>query len=68
MTHEHSPEQGMHGIEAVAHFLQRMQAPYQLIEHQDTFAAVDEARAMGAHSSAQQRRCCSTITAAFVPS
>ncbi|MGZ4233523.1 MAG: aminoacyl-tRNA deacylase [Solirubrobacteraceae bacterium] len=47
MTHEHNPEQGMHGIEAVAHFLRRMQAPYQLIEHQDTFAAVDEARATG---------------------
>jgi prolyl-tRNA editing enzyme YbaK/EbsC (Cys-tRNA(Pro) deacylase) len=40
-------EQGMHGIEAVAHFLERKRAAYELIEHPDTFAAVDEARAAG---------------------
>jgi Ala-tRNA(Pro) deacylase len=36
-----------HGIEAVAHFLRREQAAYELIEHAPTFAAVDAARATG---------------------
>jgi Ala-tRNA(Pro) deacylase len=37
----------MHGIEAVMHFLDRERAPYELIEHADTFAAVDEASEAG---------------------
>ena len=34
MTHyDNEPEQGMHGAEAVAHFLDRKHASYELIEH-----------------------------------
>ena len=47
MTDENNPEQGMHGIDAVAHFLESRHARYELIEHEDTFAAVEEARASG---------------------
>jgi Ala-tRNA(Pro) deacylase len=47
MTVDDTPEQGMHGIEAVTYFLDRKRAPYELIEHTDTFAAVDEADATG---------------------
>jgi Ala-tRNA(Pro) deacylase len=38
---------GMHGSDAVVYFLDHKHAPYELIEHEDTFAAVDEARAAG---------------------
>jgi hypothetical protein len=37
----------MHGIEAVRHLLDHERVPYELIEHTDTFAAVDEAGAAG---------------------
>ena len=47
MTVDHTPEQGMHGFEAVTHFLDRQRAPYELIEHADTFAALDESSAAG---------------------
>ena len=47
MTVDHTPGRGMHGIEAVVHFLDRERAPYELIEHADTFAAVDEASEAG---------------------
>ena len=47
MTEEDNPEEGMRGSQAVTHFLERKWACYELIEHQDTFAAVDEARATG---------------------
>lgn len=46
MTDGNPIERGMHGSEAVVHFLERQQAPYELIEHADTFAAVEEARAL----------------------
>jgi Ala-tRNA(Pro) deacylase len=47
MTVDHTPEQGLHGFEAVTHFLDRQRAPYELIEHTNTFAALDEASAAG---------------------
>jgi len=47
MAVDYTPGRGMHGIEAVVHFLDRERAPYELIEHADTFAAVDEAGAAG---------------------
>jgi Ala-tRNA(Pro) deacylase len=47
MMDDHLPEQGMHGIGAVTHFLDRQHASYELIEHTATFAAVDEASAAG---------------------
>ena len=48
MTEEENySEEGMHGSEAVAHFLERKRASYELVEHPDTFAAVDEAQATG---------------------
>lgn len=47
MTNNGLVGRGMHGIEAVACFLERNRAPYELIEHPETFAAVDEARAAG---------------------
>jgi len=45
MNDDQLTERGMHGIGAVADFLKRKRAPYELIEHVETFAAVDEARA-----------------------
>jgi Ala-tRNA(Pro) deacylase len=45
MTDDKSMEQGMHGSEVVVHFLEREHAPYELIEHADAFAALDQARA-----------------------
>lgn len=47
MTVGDTPERGMHGVDAVAHFLDRRRAWYELIEHTETFAAVDEATAAG---------------------
>jgi prolyl-tRNA editing enzyme YbaK/EbsC (Cys-tRNA(Pro) deacylase) len=47
MTDDSAIEPGMHGSDAVVHFLGRQHAGYELIEHDDTFAAVDEARAAG---------------------
>jgi Ala-tRNA(Pro) deacylase len=44
---EEATEMGMHGSDAVVHFLERKHAAYELIEHEDTFAAIDEARAAG---------------------
>jgi len=48
MNDDHVIEGGMHGIEAVVDFLKRKRAPYDVIEHAETFAAVDEARAAAA--------------------
>ena len=45
--YDNEPEQGMHGAEAVAHFLDRKHASYELIEHYATYAARDEASAAG---------------------
>jgi hypothetical protein len=42
---DRGPKEGMYGIGAVVHFLERKQFLYELIEHQNTFAAVDQARA-----------------------
>lgn len=53
---EEATEMGMHGSDAVVHFLERKHAAYELIEHEDTFAAIDEARAAG---SAAPWRCAS---------
>jgi Ala-tRNA(Pro) deacylase len=48
MTHyDNEPEKGMRGAEAVAHFLDRKHASYELIEHYATYAARDEASAAG---------------------
>jgi Ala-tRNA(Pro) deacylase len=47
MTHDNPIEPAMHGSDAVVHFLKRRHARYELIEHDDTFAAVNEARAAG---------------------
>ncbi len=47
MSDEDRPEPGMQGVEAVVHFLERKRAAYELIEHENTFAAVDEARVAG---------------------
>lgn len=41
------PEREMHGAEAVAHFLDRKHASYELIEHYATYAAREEASAAG---------------------
>lgn len=46
MTDE-ATEMGTHGSDAVVHFLERHHARHELIEHPDTFAAVDEAGAAG---------------------
>jgi Ala-tRNA(Pro) deacylase len=40
-------KRGMHGIDAVVHFLERQRAPYEVIEHRMTFASAAEARASG---------------------
>lgn len=45
--YDNEPEQGMHGVEAVAHFLERKHAPFELIEHPATYAASAEASAAG---------------------
>lgn len=45
MTDNTTMGRGMHGSEVVVHFLEHQKAPYELIEHADTFAAADEARA-----------------------
>jgi Ala-tRNA(Pro) deacylase len=45
--YDNEPEQGMHGAEAVAHFLNRKHASYELIKHDATYAARDEAAAAG---------------------
>lgn len=45
MSVDHTSERGMHGIEAVTHFLEREHAHYELIEHAGTFAAIEEAAA-----------------------
>ena len=45
--YDNEPEQGMHGAEAVAHFLDRKHASYELIEHHATYAAREEASAAG---------------------
>ena len=45
--YDNEPEQGMHGAEAVAHFLDRKHASFELIEHHATYAAREEASAAG---------------------
>ena len=45
--YDNEPEQGMHGAEAVAHFLGRKHASFELIEHEATYAAREEASAAG---------------------
>jgi Ala-tRNA(Pro) deacylase len=47
MTDQDAMERGMHGFEAVEHFLERERAAYELIEHDETFAAAEEARVTG---------------------
>lgn len=47
MSEDRRPERGMHGMEAVAEFLTRQHAAYEMLEHTDTFAAVDEADVVG---------------------
>jgi len=42
-----TPERGMRGVEAVTRFLDHLGAPYELVEHRETYAAVDEANAVG---------------------
>jgi len=42
-----TPERGMQGVEAVTRFLDHLGAPYELVEHRETYAAVDEANAVG---------------------
>ena len=41
------PEREMQGADAVAHFLDRQHATYELIEHHATYAAREEATAVG---------------------
>jgi Ala-tRNA(Pro) deacylase len=48
MTTDHTPQQGLHGSDVATHFLDRERAPYELIEHEATFAARGEATATGA--------------------
>lgn len=45
--YDSEPEHGMQGAEAVAHFLDRKHASYELIEHYATYAAREEASAAG---------------------
>ena len=45
--YDNEPEQGMHGAEAVVHFLGRKHASFELIEHDATYAAREEASAAG---------------------
>lgn len=45
MNNDQLMTRGTHGIGAVADFLKRKRVRYELIEHAETFAAVDEARA-----------------------
>ena len=47
MHYDNEPERAMHGAEAVAHFLDRKHASYELIEHHATYAAQQEASAAG---------------------
>ena len=47
MHYDNEPEQGMHGAEAVAHFLDRKHASFELIQHYATYAAREEASAAG---------------------
>jgi Ala-tRNA(Pro) deacylase len=44
MTDDTASSRGIRGIDAVANFLDHVRAPYQVVEHRDTFAAADEAR------------------------
>jgi Ala-tRNA(Pro) deacylase len=47
IQYDNEPERAMHGAEAVAHFLDRKHVTYELIEHQATYAARQEAIAAG---------------------
>ena len=42
-----SPEHGMHGLDAVRYFLDRVAVPFEVVEHEQTFAASAEASVAG---------------------
>ena len=62
MTDEARP-MGMHGCDVVVQFLERHDAPFELVEHPDTFAAVDEAQVAGSPLGRMARRWSCTTTA-----